>query len=108
MLALLASDAASVSAVRLFEELLNHPIVTVASAMTLLGISKPTAIREIEALVSAGILTETTGRRRDRSGAATGDGITDSQAEAVKRLVPFQSYIGMRQVLDLLTADESD
>lgn len=39
-------------------------------------------------------------------GAATGDGITDSQAEAVKRLVPFQSYVGMRQVLDLLTADE--
>lgn len=64
---LLASDAASVSAIRLFEELPNHPIVTVASAMTLLGISKPTAIRAIEALMSAGILTETTGRRRDRS-----------------------------------------
>lgn len=64
---LLASDAASVSAVRLFEELTNHPIVTVASTMTLLGISKPTAIRAIEALMSAGILTETTGRRRDRS-----------------------------------------
>ncbi|MBB5985774.1 hypothetical protein [Sphingobium lignivorans] len=39
-------------------------------------------------------------------GAATGDGITDSQAEAVKRLVPFQSYLGMGQVLDLLTADD--
>ncbi len=64
---LLASDAASVSAVRLFEELTNHPIVTVASTMRLLGISKPTAIRAIEALTSAGILTETTGRRRDRS-----------------------------------------
>jgi Fic family protein len=64
---LLASDAASVSAVRLFEELPNHPIVTVASAMALLGISKPTAIRAIDALVSAGVLTETTGRRRDRS-----------------------------------------
>lgn len=64
---LLASDAASVSAVRLFEELPNHPIVTVASSMTLLAISKPTAIRAIEALVSAGVLTETTGRRRDRS-----------------------------------------
>lgn len=31
---------------------------------------------------------------------------TDSQAEAEKRLVPFQSYLGMREVLDLLTADE--
>lgn len=39
-------------------------------------------------------------------GAATDDAITDSQAEAVKRLVPFQSYVGMRQALDLLTADE--
>ena len=39
-------------------------------------------------------------------GAATGDAITDSQAEAVKRLVPFQSYVGMRQALDLLTDDE--
>lgn len=39
-------------------------------------------------------------------GAATGDAIRDSQAEAVKRLVPFQSYLGMRQVLDLLTADD--
>ena len=64
---LLASDAASVSAVRLFEELPRHPIVTVASAMTLLGISKPTAIRAIEALMSVGVLMETTGRRRDRS-----------------------------------------
>ncbi|ULR33483.1 hypothetical protein MJO48_10645 [Dickeya fangzhongdai] len=39
-------------------------------------------------------------------GAVTGDAITDSQAKAVKRLVPFQSYVGMRQTLDLLTADE--
>jgi hypothetical protein len=29
-------------------------------------------------------------------GAATGDAITDSQAEAVKRLVPFQSYVRTR------------
>ena len=35
--------------------------------MTLLGISKPTAIRAIETLMAAGVLTETTGRRRDRS-----------------------------------------
>jgi Fic family protein len=64
---LLASATASVSSVRLFEELPNHPIVTVASAMALLGISKPTAIQSIEALTSAGVLMETTGRRRDRS-----------------------------------------
>lgn len=39
-------------------------------------------------------------------GAATGNAITDSQAEAVKRLVPFQSYVEMRQALDLLTQAE--
>ncbi len=37
---------------------------------------------------------------------ATGDAITHNQAEAARRLVPFQSYIGMRQALDLLTTDE--
>jgi hypothetical protein len=33
----------------------------------LLGIRTPPAIRAIEALVSVAVLTETTGRRRDRS-----------------------------------------
>ncbi len=32
--------------------------------------------------------------------------MTDSQAEAAKRLGPYQSYVGMRQALDLLTDDE--
>ncbi len=63
----LAQDTTSVSAVRLFEFLPSHPIVTVASAMTLIDVSKPTATRAIEALVSADVLLETTGRRRDRS-----------------------------------------
>ncbi len=39
-------------------------------------------------------------------GVATGDAITDSPTEAVNRLVPLQSYVGMRQALDLVTADE--
>lgn len=64
---LLTRDPTSVTTLRLFEALPGHPIVTVASTMTLLGISKPTAIRAIETLVSAGVLTETTGKRRDRS-----------------------------------------
>lgn len=34
--------------------------------------------------------------------AATGEAITDSQAKAAKHTMPFQSYIGMRQALDLL------
>jgi Fic family protein len=45
----------------------RHPVVTVASAIRLIGASKPTATRAIRMLVEAGVLVETTGRRRDRS-----------------------------------------
>jgi Fic family protein len=64
---LLASDGISVLALRLFELLPRRPIVTVASAMTLVETTKPTAGRAIDLLVSAGVLVETTGRKRDRS-----------------------------------------
>jgi Fic family protein len=63
----LAQDTTSVSTARLFELLPSHPIVTVASAMKLIDTSKPTATRAIETLIAAGILIETTGRKRDRS-----------------------------------------
>lgn len=63
----LESGSTSVAALRLFEALPRHPIVTVASAINLIDVSKPTATRAIEALMETGILTETTGRRRDRS-----------------------------------------
>ncbi len=63
----LAEDTTSVSAARLFELLPKHPIVTVAAAMELIETSKPTATRAVETLVAAGILVETTGRKRDRS-----------------------------------------
>jgi Fic family protein len=63
---LVASETASVSAIRLFELLPRHPIVDVATAMKLTGTTKPTATRAISALAEAGILAETTGRRRDR------------------------------------------
>ena len=63
----LAQDTTSVSAARLFELLPKHPIVTVAAAMKLIETSKPTATRAVETLVAAGILVETTGRKRDRS-----------------------------------------
>jgi Fic family protein len=63
----LAQDTTSVSAARLFELLPSHPIITVAAAMRLIDASKPTATRAIETLVAAGVLVETTGRRRDRS-----------------------------------------
>jgi Fic family protein len=59
--------AASVAALRLFELLPGRPIVTVAAVMRLLTTTKPTAGRAIDALEAAGVLVETTGRRRDRS-----------------------------------------
>ncbi|MGK9166649.1 Fic family protein [Inquilinus limosus] len=64
---LLGAESASVSALRLFEQLPRHPIVTVASAMKLIEASKPTATRAIEALAEVGMLVETTGKKRDRS-----------------------------------------
>ncbi|HZV07349.1 MAG TPA: Fic family protein, partial [Gemmataceae bacterium] len=64
---LLDIDSASLSVLRLFERLPRHPIVTVASAMKLLNASKPTATRAIDVLSEIGVLTETTGKKRDRS-----------------------------------------
>jgi Fic family protein len=64
---ILRAASTSVSALRLFEQLPRHPIVTVATAMKLLETSKPTATRAIEALAEVGVLVETTGKKRDRS-----------------------------------------
>ncbi len=63
----LSHDSASVAAIRLFEALPRHPIVSVATAMRLLQTSKPTATRAIEVLSDADILQESTGKKRDRS-----------------------------------------
>ncbi len=63
---LAAHDAATVSAVRLFDLLPDHPVVTLARAMRLLDTTKPTAGKAIDALLRAGVLHEITGRRRDR------------------------------------------
>lgn len=62
----LANDTLSAAAVRLFERLPRHPVVTVASVMKLLGASKPTAARAIDTLAGAGVLVETTGKKRNR------------------------------------------
>ncbi len=64
---LLGAESASVSALRLFERLPRHPIVTVGAAMKLIDASKPTATRAIDALAELGVLVETTGKKRDRS-----------------------------------------
>jgi Fic family protein len=57
----------SVAAVRLFELLPRHPIVSVAYAVKQLEVSKPTAGRAVEALEKSGVLVEITGKKRDRS-----------------------------------------
>jgi Fic family protein len=62
----LAHPATTLTAARLFEELPQRPIVTVTNVTGLLSSTKPTVSKAINALVDAGILVETTGRRRDR------------------------------------------
>jgi Fic family protein len=63
----LAHRLSSLATLRLFELLPRHPIVTAGTVQRLLETTKPTAGRAVEVLVDAGVLTETTGRRRDRA-----------------------------------------
>lgn len=58
--------SATVPAIRLFDQLPGHPIVTLPRAIELLNVSKPTAIKALDALQKAKILRETTGKKRDR------------------------------------------
>jgi len=62
----LQHSATSVAAVRLFELLPRHPVVSIATVVRLLETSKPTAARAIETLAAAAVLIETTGKKRDR------------------------------------------
>ncbi len=57
---------ATISVLRLFELLPEHPMVTLPLATDLLKINKVTAHRTIQALKSARVLTEITGKARDR------------------------------------------
>jgi Fic family protein len=57
---------ATLTAVRLFELLPDHPMVTLQSAAALLDTSSPTAGKTLDVLCRAGVLREVTGRRRDR------------------------------------------
>jgi Fic family protein len=63
---LLKTRAATIPAIRLFDQLPNHPMLTMQTAIELLGTTKPTAAKAIAALQQANILRETTGKRRDR------------------------------------------
>lgn len=63
----LAARSSTVMAARLFEMLPSHPVLSVARAMDLLATSRPTASKAIAALVDAGVLVETSARKRDRT-----------------------------------------
>lgn len=62
----LAAASSTLMAVRLFELLPEHPIFTTAKAMAALSTTRPTATKAINTLVDAGIIQETTGKKRDR------------------------------------------
>lgn len=62
----LAHDGMTLPAVQLFERLPRHPIVSAAWVVEALATTKPTAGRAIAALEAAGVLVETTGKKRDR------------------------------------------
>jgi Fic family protein len=63
----LEESSASVAAARLFEMLPSKPVVSVTRAIRMLETTKPTAAKAVDTLVAAGVLVETTGRKRDRS-----------------------------------------
>jgi Fic family protein len=58
--------AATIPAVRLLDLLPQHPVLTLAHAVKLLEVTKPTAIKAIAALQKVKVLRETTGKQRDR------------------------------------------
>lgn len=63
----LAAPTSSVMAARLMEILPRHPVLTVGGVTRHLQTTKPTAGKAIATLVEAGVLVETTGRKRDRT-----------------------------------------
>ena len=63
---LLAHEKTVIPAIRLFEELPSHPVLTSNQVVALLKTTKPTAAKAIEVLTDAGILYETTGGKRNR------------------------------------------
>jgi len=64
--------ASSAAAARVFELLPSHPILTISNVMELLDITRPTATKALQVAVQAGVLVETSGRKRDRVWAYAG------------------------------------
>jgi Fic family protein len=64
---LVAAPSASVMAIRLMDRLPIHPVVSIPAVVKLLKTTKPTAGKAVQVLERLGVLTETTGKRRDRT-----------------------------------------
>lgn len=62
----LSAKGSTVMSLRLLEQLPARPIVTIPTVAEMLGTTKPTASKAIAVLERLGIVTERTGRRRDR------------------------------------------
>ncbi len=67
----LVTTGSTVIAARLFEMLPRHPILRITTAVGLLETTRPTATKAMAALVEAGVLQESSGRKRDRTFAYT-------------------------------------
>ena len=63
---ILDHPSATLSAVRLFDLLPEHPMITLPSTLEMLKTTKPTAAKAMDVLCRAGVLHEITGKRRDR------------------------------------------
>ena len=64
--ALLANDLVTVTAIQLFEQLPEHPVISMPLVTRLLSTTKPTAGKAIDILVNQGVLKEIGKRKRDR------------------------------------------
>ena len=64
---LLGARGASVMAIKLMEQLPVHPVVSIPTVVKLLKTTKPTAGKAVQVLESLHVLTETSGKRRDRT-----------------------------------------
>ena len=64
---ILSHDRSTVAAVQLLERLPSNPVVTVAKAAELLGLTAPPARKAVELLESLGVLREISGKRRGRA-----------------------------------------
>lgn len=63
---LIAMPRATVTSIQLFEQLPEHPVITMRLVTRILSTSKPTAGKSIDVLIKAGILVEIGDRKRDR------------------------------------------